>query len=150
VYGTDLVLDGRKHQYDGEEVEPEVGDRAAYVAAFREQQQEIFREVTQRTQAAHEKNQRRYDMRRRNVDYPVGAKLWRKKLAQSDASRGFAAKLAPKWLGPVTVRKKLGRWTYELEDRHCRSLGRWHADQLKTYYGRPTCEDARTQRGGEL
>ena len=41
VYGTELP-DGRGHQFDGEEAESEVGDRAGYLAAFRLQQQELF------------------------------------------------------------------------------------------------------------
>ena len=78
VYGTELLLDGRGHQFDGEEAEPEVGDRAGYLAAFRLQQQELFGEVAQRMKIAHERNKKNYDLRRRDVSYPVGTRLWSK------------------------------------------------------------------------
>jgi len=148
VYGTELLLDGRGHQFDGKEAEPEVGDRAGYLPALRLQQQKLFEEVAQRMKIAHERNKKRYDLRRRDVSYPVGTRFWRKNFVQSDAADGFTAKLAPKWLGPCTVKKKLGMWTYELADDSGTSLGRWHVDQLKQHFQRRLAGTQDSQTGG--
>lgn len=92
---------------------------------------EIYQEVGGRLDAAYEKSKRIYDLRRRPVSYQVGDLVFRRNFPLSDASRQFSAKLAPKFLGPFKVKKKLSTWTYELEDLSGRANGTWHVQDLK-------------------
>ncbi|KAJ8961362.1 hypothetical protein NQ318_014605 [Aromia moschata] len=44
----------------------------------------------------------------------------------------FRKKLAPRYIGPFYVKKKLSPWTYELENTDGRSAGVWNAKDLKS------------------
>jgi len=66
----------------------------------------------------------------------------------SDSSKKFAAKLAPKWIGPLKVKKKVGRVSYLLEDHSGKESGPWHVDQLKPHHGRVTRTCLIRWRGG--
>lgn len=58
--------------------------------------------------------------------------------------------MAQEWLGPCTVKRKLGDWTYELEDSAKKSPGRWHVDQLKEYFDKKSSRRRRgTEEGGD-
>jgi hypothetical protein len=92
---------------------------------------ELFSEVRSKLQAAYEKNKRIYDLRRRPVEYPVGGQVWKRNFALSNAAANFTAKLAPKFNGPYTVKKKVSPLVYELMDAAGKSIGRWHVKDMK-------------------
>lgn len=93
--------------------------------------QKIFPEIKERMIKAHERQKKHYDLRRRPYSFEVGQQVFRRNFALSDASKFFSAKLAPKFLGPFTIKKKISPWTYELTDDKNKNLGTWHAKDLK-------------------
>ncbi|XP_075156024.1 uncharacterized protein LOC142229357 [Haematobia irritans] len=64
-----------------------------------------------------ERNERAYNLRSRQVSYEVG-------------QEGFSAKLAPTFI-KARVRERLGNSYYELEDLQGRSLGKYHAKDIR-------------------
>ncbi|KAH8355715.1 hypothetical protein KR084_009345 [Drosophila pseudotakahashii] len=85
------------------------------------------REVMQKQ---NKKNERKYNLRFREVVYQEGQEVYRKNFRQSNFSGGYSAKLGPLYLKD-RIQKKLGNSCYELEDLQGRSLGRYHAKDLK-------------------
>lgn len=134
-FGREHKLSGEEHQHplqdsENQPIEEEVNRRQR---GF----QEMFKKIQSRLQAAHEKNKRHFDLRRRPVDYEVGDKVWRKNKSLSDAVLYYSSKLAPKYIGPFTIRKKVGYYTYQLEDKYGSLSGIWHAQDLKSYFEPP-------------
>lgn len=82
---------------------------------------------------AHANSKRRYDLRRRPVEYSVGDLVWRCEYRLSDASKFFNAKLGGKFGGPFKVKKKMGLLTCELVDEDGCSKGVWHVKDLKAH-----------------
>ncbi|KAJ8982411.1 hypothetical protein NQ317_017213 [Molorchus minor] len=83
----------------------------------------LFRDVKQRLIAAAKKSERTYNLRRRNEQFAVNQLVWRRNFAQSNAANYFTSKLAPKFLGPFHVLKRVSPWTYELADKDGNSKG---------------------------
>lgn len=99
----------------------------------------VYTDVRKRLISAYEKNRKIYNLRRRDIKFTVGESVWRKNHVLSDASKGFTAKLADKFVGPLLVTKVLSPWTYELKDSHGKNHGIWHAKDLKAHP--PEAED---------
>lgn len=97
--------------------------------------QEMFEKISVKLQSSHDKNKKTYDLRRRPDNFIVGQKVWRTNKCQSDAINYFSAKLAPKFLGPFIIHKKLGYNTYQLCNEDKTDAGTWHAQHLKLYLG---------------
>lgn len=93
----------------------------------------LFKNVRERLDKAFAKSKHNYDLRRRDVQYNVGQRVWRKNYVQSDAPNYFTAKLAPKFVGPFIVCERLSPWTYKLTDGNNRIGGVWHCKDLKPY-----------------
>lgn len=79
---------------------------------------------------AHESSKQRYDLRSRPANYSVGETVWKRAFVLLDASRGFAAKLAPKYQKCVVTRK-LGNNSYELSNTDGKMLGTFSAKDIK-------------------
>jgi len=77
-----------------------------------------------------EKNERQYKLRSRKVVYQEGQEVYRKNFKQSNFTGGYSAKLGPLYL-KARIQRKLGNSCYELEDLQGRTLGRYHAKDLK-------------------
>lgn len=108
--------------------EPEkVTDMTKRMEGFRK----MFEDVRNRIENAHRRDQQRYNLRRRPVEYNIGQRIWRKNKALSNAASFISAKLLPKYVGPFHIRKKHGYCSYELEDEFGRSKGVWHVQDLK-------------------
>jgi len=133
MFGEDLILDGRAHQYDGNP-NFETADRKLHLGEAA-RRQEIFADVKERMKLFHEKNRVQYNLRRRDVSYPVGALVWRRLYVLSNAQKGISAKLSPRWKGPFRVKAKVGKVSYMLEDQEGKEDGPWHVEQLKKFYG---------------
>lgn len=99
---------------------------------------ELYRGIKDKLDKAYEKSRTRYNFRRRNLQFYEGNKVWKKNYVNSDASRYFSSKLAPKYVGPYLIRKKISPWTYELESLDHRPSGVWHIKDLK---GHPSDTD---------
>lgn len=94
---------------------------------------EIYRKVRERLKQATEVSKRHYDLRRRDIQYDPGVRVWRKNYALSDASKNFSATFAPKFVGPYTIAKRLSPWTYQLRDDYGKQCGVWHCKDLKPH-----------------
>lgn len=86
--------------------------------------------VLKQLQKSHEVSKRTYDLRSRPHEYAIGDVVWKRTFPLSDASKGFAAKLAPKFK-KCTVVGKIGRSSYELRDEAGKNLGVFSASDLK-------------------
>lgn len=93
----------------------------------------VYQDVTARLKRAYETNKKVYNLRRRPIEFAEGEKVWRKNFAQSDAANFYTSKLAPKYVGPFTVRKKISPLVYDLENEKGKSIGRWHIKDLKNF-----------------
>lgn len=89
--------------------------------------------VAQKLEKAYQRARDQYNLRRRQVDFPVGSLVWKRLYALSDAGKYYTSKLAGKFEGPFTIRKKCGYCVYELVDDKGKSKGRWHVVDLKPY-----------------
>lgn len=95
--------------------------------------QDLFQEIRRRLQQSYEKSGVHYNLRRRNITFEPGQQVWRKNYSLSDASKQFAAKLAPKFIGPFIIKRKTSSVTYELATNTGKSIGIWHVKDLKEF-----------------
>lgn len=86
--------------------------------------------VTRNLKLAYEKGQRAYNTRAKPRSFAVGQVVYRRSFRQSDATQGFNAKLASKFTRAVVV-KRVGQCLYQLADFQGRSIGIFHAKDLK-------------------
>lgn len=93
---------------------------------------DVFVEVRKKLHAAYLRNARAYNLRKKDVSFNVGDKVWRRNKVLSDASKNFSSKLAPKYI-LCTIREKHSRLVYSLNDDKGRDLGRWHIKDMKPY-----------------
>lgn len=93
----------------------------------------VYLDVQKRLARAYSHSKSNYDLRRRNQQFLPNDQVWRRNYIQSDSSKYFAAKLAPRFLGPFRVVKRLSPWTYELADSENKYSGVWHAKDLKSH-----------------
>nr|CAI5849056.1 unnamed protein product [Callosobruchus analis] len=92
---------------------------------------QIFSGVRRHLEIAAKKSCDRYNLRRRHVEYLPNQLVWKRNFVLSDASKYFSHKLAPKFVGPYFIHKRISPWTYELRDEHGNSKGVWHSKDLK-------------------
>lgn len=126
-FGRTMCLSGKDYSVPtatAEDPPAPVSRNAAFV--------KLFADVKKRLVVAGQRNVDRYNLRKRDEQYLVGQKVWRRNYVLSDASKYFSSKLAPKFVGPYVVHRSLSPWTYELKDLHGKILtGSWHAKDLK-------------------
>ena len=99
-----------------------------------ERQLELKKEVSENVKKAQEKQAKYYNLKRRHVEFSEGNMVWVKAHPLSDASKGFTAKLAPKWTGPCTVQKKLGPLNYRVRFPND-STDTMNVVNMKPYFG---------------
>jgi Integrase core domain len=129
-FGREIALSGRCYGQVHPEAETEINGREEWASKL-EGLPEIFKDVETRLQRAYDTNKRVYDLRRRHVEYNVGQRVWKRNFVLSDASRYFTSKLAPKFAGPYTIRKKISPLVYDLVQDNGKSIGNWHVKDLK-------------------
>lgn len=91
---------------------------------------ELQVEVTKRLHSAYQKNQTRYNFRKRTLTFVKGDVVWKKNYVLSSAADNFSQKLAPKYVR-CTVKEVTGPLTYRLSDERGRNIGVWHVKDLK-------------------
>lgn len=129
-FGREYIGDGNEYKYllqsqnEDKDMEGEMTRRKVGY-------QMMFEKVKNRILSAQERNRKVYNLRRRPVHFKVGDRVWRKNKILSDASKNINAKLSPKFIGPFTVSRKIGNWTYDLIDSAGKSTGIWHVQDLK-------------------
>ena len=128
IFGRELPLVNT----NSETKEDVVFDRSV-IKSKQEAISQLYDDVKRKIFIAYEKNKKHYDLRRRPEQLVVNQLVWRKNYVLSDASKYFAAKLAPKFIGPYSISKKLSPWTYELIDANSKYSGVWHIKDLKAH-----------------
>lgn len=76
----------------------------------------------------------RYNLRRRHEQFVVGQEVYRKRYSLSDAARYYSAELAPEYVGPFIISKRVSPYTYEMKDRDGRLRSIWNAKDLKEFF----------------
>lgn len=92
---------------------------------------EVFELVRINLARAFSTQSRHYNLRRREWRCHVGDKVMKKEHHLSNAVRGFAAKLAPKYSGPFEVTKVVSPVVYEVKSGTGRKVERVHIKDLK-------------------
>lgn len=132
-FGREMVLHGSDH------LPPPVGhpsdDDASVRTASPEERSsiltKIFRDVRKKLDQAQARSQRTYNLRRRDVRYDIGDRVWVRNHVLSDAASHFSSKLAPKFNGPFIVYEKISPWTYKIRDFNGNPKGVWNVKDLK-------------------
>lgn len=87
-------------------------------------------EVKRNIQMSFVKNATRYNTRSKPVEFKVGDEVYRRNFAQSNFEKGFNAKLAPAFI-KARVKGKVGAGYYVLEDLSGKTLGTYHAKDIR-------------------
>lgn len=82
------------------------GDRDQYAVEI-DFLSDVFLRVWKNLHQSYQRNASRYNLRRREVTFKTGDKVWCRNFVLSDKSKGFSAKLAPKYV-ICKVKEKLG------------------------------------------
>ncbi|KAK3917306.1 Transposon Ty3-I Gag-Pol polyprotein, partial [Frankliniella fusca] len=127
VFGSNWKNNGLYKAVEVEGVVPEVVKPDSLPKTFQKYREEIVK----RLDKAYERNKVYYNFRRRPVDFKVGDTVYRVNHVQSNALKYFSKKLAPKYVGPYTVVRKVGYQGYLLEDKNGKRDGPWHIKHLK-------------------
>jgi hypothetical protein len=109
------------------------GSREAYAEGLADLGN-IFSDVRKRLHQAYERNAKSYNLRKRDLSFKVGDKVWRPNKALSSAADKFAAKLSPKHILSV-VFKKISPLVYVLKNVDGSKAGTWHVKDLLPYRG---------------
>jgi hypothetical protein len=134
-YGRNVPISGR---YYGDvsstvDVELDVGSRETYIKDLKGLFN-IFNDIRNKLHKAYLRNAQSYNLRKRDVTFEAGDKVWRRNKVLSDAANKFTAKLAPKYV-LCTVVKKISRVVYSLRNKDGTNAGEWHIKDLKEYFG---------------
>lgn len=121
-YGNEISLN---------DIEIMPGNRDQYAAEIKELSS-IFGEIRKKLHDAYLKNARHYNLRKRDISFRIGDKVWRKNKVLSQAGNKFSAKLAPRFV-MCTVKKKFSKLVYELTNSDGSNAGKWHIKDLKPY-----------------
>lgn len=79
---------------------------------------------------AYETNRERYNLRSKPQSFNIGQEVFRRSFVQSCSGKNFNAKLSPLFI-KSRVREKLGSHYYLLEDLQGRTLGTFHAKDIR-------------------
>lgn len=90
----------------------------------------LYIDVRKKLKNAYDRNAKYYNLRKRDVKYHVGDRLWKKNYVLSSKVNNFAAKFAPKYV-PCIVNKVLSNLLYNIKDLNDNDLGNWHVSDLK-------------------
>lgn len=115
------------------EFEINPGDRNDYAFEL-EHFRDVFLEVKKQLHLAYQRNQRSYNLRKREFSFRVGDLVCRKKYVLSNAPNQISAKLGSKFV-LCRVRRKVSNLVYELQNLDNSRVGKWHVKDLKEYMG---------------
>lgn len=108
-----------------------------FVADLTSRLQDAYEFALENQRKAQEQQRRYYNRTRQQSEFQIGDTVLRDLHTLSDASKGVAAKLAPRRSGPFVVVGKVGANDYRLRDQRTgRLAGLAHVDQLLKF-----CED---------
>lgn len=135
VFGRNIPIDGS--YYGAVESTKNIllmpGDRKLFSEDLKDMS-EIYLTVREKLHRSYERNSKSYNLRRRDVNFNIGDKVWRRNKVPSDAVNKFSAKLAPKYI-LCKIKRKVSRLVYGLETLDGYDVGNWHVQDFKPYYG---------------
>jgi transposase InsO family protein len=82
---------------------------------------------------ANQQQAKHYNLRRREVQYREGDRVWLRSHHLSSAKDDFAAKLAAKYDGPYVVKGRIGTNIYEVQEARGKTSTRAHVKDLKRW-----------------
>ncbi|XP_029673762.1 uncharacterized protein K02A2.6-like [Formica exsecta] len=88
----------------------------------RKRLEEAFEVVRIHLARAFQRQERHYNLRRRDWRPQIGEQVWKRDRPLSSKSGAFNAKLAPRYIGPLEVRKIVSPVMVDLRD----ARGKWH------------------------
>lgn len=110
-YSSYYVNFGREHRIRGSDFNDFAARAVAVDLPGRiEQRQkgfEMFTDIEQKIKRSSQRSREVYNLRRCPQHYCLGDNVWRRNKCLSDAVHAFSVFLAPKFLGPFRVPKKL-------------------------------------------
>ncbi|KAK8771307.1 hypothetical protein V5799_025446 [Amblyomma americanum] len=110
---------------------------ADYARRVRKRIENAVKETSRNRARARASQKAAYDRTHRDLEFQVGDLALKRNHVLSDASTGFAAGLAPKWVGPFIVAEKLSPLNYKLRGPNSARLsGPIHVGELKRYFQR--------------
>lgn len=121
-FGHNMITYGKVHEYSNTDKKTD--------AEKNEKLSSLRKRVIENLTKSYETSKKRYDLRSRPVSYHDGEIVWRRNFAQSDKAKGFAAKLAPKYL-KCKIKKKIGTNSYQLVSMEGKDLGVFSTQDLK-------------------
>lgn len=127
VFGRHVPLSGDCYGDQADNLP--IGDREPHIESL-SQLKPLFDQVKTELSKAHKKNEKYYNLRRKNFEFLEGQHVWKRNFILSDASKNFSAKLAPKYIESIITRK-LSPIVYELSDLKGNQLGKFHIKDLK-------------------
>lgn len=114
-FGRQVQIAGAWETNDETPIDPESMIRQVDVL------HKVYQGITMRLKAAYEKSCHSYKLSRREETFGLNQRMWKRNPVLSDATKGFTAKLAPKYVCVYTIKKIL--WTYELMDKDGNNFG---------------------------
>ena len=90
----------------------------------------IYPKIKERLKVANQKSSKQYNLRRKEVVFSEGDRVWKRNYVLSDAAKHFSAKLAPKYIPGIT-NKKIGQLLYNIVDDNEKDIGNWHVKDFK-------------------
>lgn len=100
------------------------------VEAKHDKMRRIYNNIIEKIYECHERNERRYNLRSRKAKFVVGQTVFRRLFHQSDLSKHFNAKLAPKF-GKCRIKEVVSDGRVILEDLNGKLIGLYHSKDLK-------------------
>lgn len=131
-FGRVIPTNGQFYGHMGEDIKLLPGKREDYFEELKKMP-EIYKVIQSKLDAAYRKNADTYNLRKRNVEFEEGERVWRRNKVLSSAATGFSAKLAPKYVPGKIINKK-SRLVYTVENIDG-TTGDWHIKDLKPYFG---------------
>jgi len=134
VFGRHIPLSGQLYANDAFDGDSNFipGNRDSYVTNIKGMK-DVFEDVQRKLHNAYVRYSKSYNLRRRDVSFRVGDRVWRRNKVLSNAATNFSAKLAPKYILSV-VKKKPSKLVYDLCNEDGSKAGRWHIKDLKAFY----------------
>lgn len=130
VYGREIPISGNEGIPLNDVLD---FDRSEELISRSKALEEVYKDVSCKLKKAYERSSKTYNLRHRPDTFTLNQDVWKRHFSLSDASKHFTSKLAPKYVGPYKICRILSPWSYELRDTDGRSIGIWHAKDLKAH-----------------
>ncbi|XP_036347942.1 uncharacterized protein LOC118757330, partial [Rhagoletis pomonella] len=99
------------------------------VEAASDRLQVLRNKILKELKLAHERSEKVYNTRSRDVKFQIGEVVYRRNFKQSSQVENYNAKLAPKQVKCIVL-KAIGNSMYELGDSSGKKIGIYHAKDI--------------------